>query len=601
MLQNYLENKQYLYLMNSSRLLFGDIKFETVRFNYVVDECQPKMKYRSEPDRWDKEISLLYEIFIAFTKRVKSPSQQIQLTIRNALQDNLLKYSNYFTNINGLEIQYPQNITDAFDFNLFNNIPRVKLNNWDRLARIKQGLQNIQELDICQCTDLISIECPLIDLDKLRIRYCNQLVFVSPIKRTTKKINIESSYELPLVFPKNSNMAKLKITSPVDSLFFNEIPYRSLQVLHLSGIRAKETDDFSIFARIPELYLQNVSDGYFPSFPKFQGRVLYIGGFDLLSWHDKSSSEGYGFENLRELTSIFCSNFSYFPVFPNLRRLFIYEDPNLQEILPQSFPNCITLRAGNCSSLVKIHRFPKIQSIEVSDCENFKEFIGKMNIQRVELSGLLSFQNISSLRNVHDVMFDNCTIRSFDGFDRSELPNSSRIVRLCNFDANDSYMKGLGNVGSLTLYHVNNLNDGKGIHDIDDLILEGVSLKNFKRLQVRRSLILHSPNFIYSFHGLKTLLRIAISIEHRSFGSSLKLSDLSYFNCDQFYCHRSQPWVAEAQQYLKDPASSSFAPIFQTMKEFYIITDLDRYDSKLRDGPAIKFSWDTHMSKTRLW
>ena len=123
------------------------------------------------------------------------------------------KFAPLFTNIYHLKIEMPlyisNNLTDDFDFSIFNNIYRVKLFGFCGIKTISKGLENIQELEISDFRDLESIECPLIGFKKFTLARCGKLQSLSEFQRT-KEINIDENASFGENRLRNLNLFKTK-------------------------------------------------------------------------------------------------------------------------------------------------------------------------------------------------------------------------------------------------------------------------------------------------------------------------------------------------------------------------------------------------------
>jgi hypothetical protein len=213
---------------------------------------------------------------------------------------------------------------------------------------------------------------------------------------------------------------------------------------------------------------------------------------------------------------------------------------------------------------------------------------------------------MNSLRNIPEVIFEGCSsIQSFNGFDQSILPRKNRKVTLSMMDLKDCDLSGLGNIGVLELNSVRNLDDGKGVHDIDHLIIDKIvgsfSFTNYHqihRIDIRISLDLKSLDGLQGVPIVSLLLREAFegspAINFKSDPFEV-LPPLQLQGCEQVYCHESLLIAQEAKKYVQHPSSTPFAVVFETIKEFYVVS-YSGADSYFFE------SWEEYFAtKARVW
>jgi hypothetical protein len=235
-------------------------------------------------------------------------------------------------------------------------------------------------------------------------------------------------------------------------------------------------------------------DRYIPEFPLFYGKNLSLYGFSLLLWVES-------LETLQELSLSCCKNCKQLPKLSNLRKFQLTMMSDIEDISSESLPNCVNLTVTGCRRFRRINRLPRLRIVEIKNCPKFAEFLDywtdrtdmksrlmpenqrkKMNFEAIEncnqiplrtirLGSLDNFHNMASLRNFAVVTLDSCrNIKSFDGFDQSDLPRSSRKVIIRDFYFEKCDVSGLGNIGTLELHNVHNLKNNSGIHHVDLLL-----------------------------------------------------------------------------------------------------------------------------------
>ena len=530
-----------------------------------------------------------------------------------------MKYSPCFNNIYKITVTMSEKeeLLDNFDFKIFNNIKIVTLRGFNGITQIVDGFENVRELQIIRFNDLISIDCPLFDLDNLQIIACDQLISI-PKAQKIKQVGIgpHDNFPLTAISPTLFNKTEtLYLFQPDRFMKIQDIPYQSLQRLFLR-IEAKSSDDFSVLANIPSILIENTNTETFPFFPIFHGKHLDLTGFDLLQWYpERNRYPVIVMENLRVLNLSYCRNWCNFQplIFLNVRYVLFEYMHGIESLLPISFPNCINLYLLGCQRIKCLYRFKRLRRLEVVRCNNLKEFIGfidndpKTNyviLSTVRLKEISIEKNIAWFRNIPELILENCQIESFDGFDQTDYPD--RKVTIHQFDADNLCdMKGLGNIGTLELMHVSNLKYGKGIHDIDHLILRGMpSLYGFDYCyRIKKSIIIYHAQDLQSIKGLQFIPNIAFLWNCENYTHWLENVDHNVLKgCDHFACHESFPWAIEGEKYLKDYTSTPLADVYDRIKHFSVVpVDFDVNYDATKDFSEQRFYWDVITKKIRLW
>jgi hypothetical protein len=371
--------------------------------------------------------------------------------------------------------------------------------------------------------------------------------------------------------------------------------------LNISEFKNTSEDDFNLLINIPHLELIGDSIPAISEFPLFYGKVLSLRNYRLSAW-----TIGIRLENLQLLSLENCPNCIELPNFPHVEILNLTRLDDLIEIRSESFPQCKRMKIENCCELRVIHQLPKVKSIMVRFCGSFEELIGfneiDFRLKMIYLENLFSFSKMAFLRNIPEITIMKCEESSldFDGFDQSSLPKEKRKVILdsCDFIKD---LTGLGNIGKLEIRGGSGLLDGQGIHDIDHLIIRNVPhLKSFKNfIGLKQVDLYRGLDNLVSLDGLQQVPMVSLLFIQRFSlvvtpgKQELKpinpLSPKGLEGCGQVYCGDSLVMALEAQKYVKDHSSTSFAEIFDTIKEFYLLHHQGDCDN-----------WND-VEKSRLW
>jgi hypothetical protein len=576
--------------MNCNRSAFAGIKFETIR--YCIQIKEEEMNNQMEFDLADLKTKVRY------------PARQLKLHMEVRTQLFLETRAILFQNIYELQVNFTAFISDhvfleGLDFSIFNNIFRVQLKGFIGIKSISKGLENIHELEIAGFPDLVSIDCPLVGLKKIKIIGCFKLMSL-PIIQRTREISIVGAQLTNLDLAQTEDrLRSLHYEFPVlsrgkcDLSLFQGISYQFLQVLSIRGVETRylKTDafDFSVIAYTPSVSIHCNMRSYHVLFPVFHGKFLQLSGFDLSLW------KGEMMENLRELKLSDCSNCPQLPHLPNVTKIVLYGMHQLTDISPSLLPNVITLMLQNCA-VIRIQRFPKIKSIRIGYCFQFEGFDGYPKnsgtiLESLTLQSVPELIDISSLPDARELTLMDCQyIQSFEGFDRSSL---KRKVKLSGFNAANCDMRGLGNIYELRLDNVSNLIDGKGIHDIDHLIIyHPTNLLNFSNFHgIHQSVLLMDVSSLKSFDGLQSIPRLALIHIY---------SDIEDFNglrnCGQILAGygygEENKVIKEAQEFIANKSSSPFGDVFESIKEFYVLKGF---------SPGISIDKSFSEEKIRLW
>jgi hypothetical protein len=574
-----------------------------MRYHLIINESSfPLEEYK-------KQLIESFKILDILRMKTKNSWQQIRLTIYDASVTTLMNYSSNFTNIYHLTVFLKAIVplTNDFDFRIFNNIHKVSLYEFTGITTISTGLENIRELELCHFQDLLSIQCPLRRFHKVSIISCKSLQSLPVLEETTmiELMDIGQQGIIDLSGTRDSLRSLIyrhNQQSPPNYISnLHGVAFDSLQEVTLINLLPGDFP-FSSLSHISKVTLEFNSKlhHHFPSFPIFHGKYLHLKNVNVSSWSDKKN-QWIEMNHLHSLQLENCFGLDRLPIFRNVKQIQLINIKGaFDEIRTESLPYCRNLVVAACSNLRVIYRLPKIQSIEINHCQLFSKFIGFLEedhlgpdliIQKVLLNNLKQFRNVSSLRNVHDLHLFHCpNLKSFDGFDQTILFREQRKMQLYSFNAKDCDMKGLGNIGRLEFVDVSNLLDGKGIHDIDRLLLKRVtnltSFCNFYGLH--QSVTICTAYSLVSFDGLQSVPQVAL------LNIIPRIKDFTgLMNCGQVVCYAVYPLIEEATAFqLKHETSSEAADVFRTIREFYV----------LKVSPWVKdFSFIMFDGENRLW
>lgn len=487
LVSDYLEPYDYLRLMNSSRSLFKDIKFETILHTYKISMVSGGLS-TADMDVHFQKFDKVRRKFDTFARQ-----RQLKLVLMAIPEQPLLKYASYFTKIYDINVHFSGTVSANFDFTIFDNISKVWLHGFHGIQKISNGFENIRQLTIMNFKDLISIHCPLMNLDVLHVHNCGNLVSFHHLSNV-KSITISYCEKLQIDLSTTKDSLQRLFYTEIPSIFsIDTIPFHSMQYLSLTGLTRVDENALQAISRIPHVDLSMMGQ-YIPEFPLFYGKNLSLYGFSLLLWVES-------LETLQELSLSCCKNCKKLPKLPKLRKLQLTMMSDIEYISSESLPNCVNLTVTTCRRFRRINRLPRLRIVEIKNCPKFAEFFDywtdrtdtklrliptkqrkKINFEAVkncnqiplrtiQLGSLENFHNMASLRNFAVVILDSCrNIKNFDGFDQSDVPRSSRKVIIRDFYFGKCDVSGLGNIGTLELHNVHNLNNNSGIHHVDVLL-----------------------------------------------------------------------------------------------------------------------------------
>ncbi len=496
-IQSFVSWRDYRYLMNCNRLIVKDIKYETNHLHFI----SKKGIFNIETRTCLVE-ELNESLYLRFCSRVKDPSKQISIHL-----SLFSEYARFTQRPYKVKIDSCVDMKDL-DFNVFNNIHHVSLQDCRGVERITSGFENVKILELSIFHNLN------------RISKINQ-------SKTLEIFHISCCFKcLQLYFPMD-NVTTLRIgDTPISRLpllprlkrfsFHSFVPIAGdlLEILRLPTIEfaeicapLPETVDVSVFQNVPDLTLNES----IPLFT-FNGKRLVVLRSSFSSWSPSSSLKfltklelanykgEIHFEPIRHLTHLRlldCLNVTMIPTLPKLCSLTISDCPNLTTISPEQ-PSLHTLDIYKCSVNLpnitnRIMRSVILTSSEIKGRGSIDDHTAVRKIAYVEINGCPRFTSLSEINQ--------------------QLPQSYQgIVKLRNLkDFLD--FTGLCNLNVLELNNLSLLESCEGIHDVNTLkISDCKGLTSTAGLRnVKKSLLLKGCENLISLVDVGGIPHLSIS------------------------------------------------------------------------------------------
>lgn len=375
-IQSYLMVKDYGNLMNCNSSTFKEIKFATIHFHFVTTTHQDDESRES--------------IFLKLQTQVKDPSKQISMTLYN-LPNLTPEYLNLTRPPFTLTVQDLQ--MEDVNFNLFNNIHHVCLQNFPNVQRISSGLQNVKILEIALFPELTEI-CNINQsktLESITILMCEKCSLLNfPMDNVTKVIiDGTSMTHLPPI-PKLQHLSFYiegsRIPIPSDILQLLLLP--SIQSSELEGILPYDCD-FRVFQNVPNLTMHYRKPTFLSPTPflPFYGTHLSLIYANLSFWFKSS------FSFLRRLKLSCCRGAIDFASMQNLNHLIIIDHYELNFI--PTLPKLCLLFIKGCDQIKISPHQPSLHTLEILDCTSNLPNLSNQTMRSLVLKNSTINGNIS--------------------------------------------------------------------------------------------------------------------------------------------------------------------------------------------------------------
>jgi hypothetical protein len=357
-IQEFLNEQDYLDLMNSNLSTFQPIKFETVHYTLVGPERWSDFDFCADEN---KEATVLHII-----NSVKDKSKQIAMRFKSATQPLLLEYRHLFEGIGKLTVELPRFKCD-FPFTVFNNIRHLKLSHigegftqasfdWDCLEKL--------ELNHCCIVKILAWNSSK-SLKSLTFLGCSSLTTIPPLD------NIEDVYICATSrlthFQSSGNHKKFTCMGSAlerETLELITNPSFCKSLHNVTLWCTFNIPEFTFCQNIPVVDLFHTSFAYrndvYPSLPILNGREIKLKHFSLVFWNEQVLS------NMVKCELRNCIGLIDFPEMPALRVLWLMHCRDLKNI--PSLPSLKELIIRDCPQLRRIGLLPSFTQVNIGRC-----------------------------------------------------------------------------------------------------------------------------------------------------------------------------------------------------------------------------------------
>lgn len=436
-IQGFLLDEDYWDFMNSSKLLFSDVKFETVKLSlnsamtskfvsdqsfhkYIIDKIKdPRLQLALSYSNSD--VNILSKILSCDSYKLHIRDSCENLCEIPSWIDGLCRRSEVLLEIN----------QDISSFVGIKNIRTLSLNCFEGITNVSH-LSNLMEVSLIGCAELVNVS----SLNKVHTVYiedCEMVVNIDSLK------NVNS---LTVVFCEGiRNISSLTNNS---KLIIHHCPnVKDINKLYNSGLVHLETD----------LIVDISTINHFPSLKFFALQRC-------TSFHKAGS--------LKSLP---------------LRFIELYSSP-LIDTSPFSHVHTITL--SKCNSILRLSGLGSVPCIYLIKCKNIHDISGLGQNKYVWIESCPSISDFSSLKNLpkvyiklcqgltngHDLenVYDLCIDRC------SSLLDIHMLGKVYELDIKNLYgvtsLEGLGNVTNITITNCKNLQSLAGLGNNETITLD---------------------------------------------------------------------------------------------------------------------------------
>eukprot|EP01040_Poterioochromonas_malhamensis_P005510 gene5510-5918_t len=528
-LQSYLLGKDYGNLMNCCLSSFEEIKFGTIRLNFFL----PQNDKNSE------------STFLKLQSKVKDPSKQIVISLQNPsklLPDYLnLKQPPYKVKINW-------HAEEFVDFNIFNNIHHVSLEQFRKVKKISSGFENVKILEIFQFPELTEISNinQSKTIEKISVSYCVKCSELNFPMEDVLHVSLAgtSIFHLPPLLKLKRLMFSLqgsKIPVSVEILQLLLLP--SIERAHISALLPSDCD-FSVFEKVPDLtlFFPNPKSNPQPFLP-FYGKRLTLRCVKLSLWANSS------FEFLQTLELENCKGLIDFTLMQNLKRLIIIDCKELTFI--PTLPKLSHLYIQGCGELHISPNQPSLHTLEIFNSTSNLPNLSNQTMRSLILRTSTIKGDISIGKVIKLEIFGCGGITSLANINMKSLPmNYQATVKLSMLE-NLQELVELRNLDVVELNNLPLLKSCEGLHDINTLIITNCAgLTSTAGLRnIRKSLSIRNCVNLTSLVDVEGIPNITIS-ECRKIESysSLRNHDTVVIEC---MTEENEEWVKTRQNELE--------------------------------------------------
>jgi hypothetical protein len=368
-IQQFLNEQDYLTLMNSNLSTFQPIKYETVHYTLVGPEKWVHFDFCVDENKAATVLNII--------NSVKDKSKQIGMRILGASQPLILRFGHLFERIGKLTLEKTMFKMD-FPLTIFNNIRHLKLSSTGLgLTHANFDLGHLETLELLHCgiEEIIAWNSSN-SLKTLILLGCFKLKSIPPLDNI-EDVYIHGASRLTH-FRSSGNHKKFTFsgrTLDETTLLVMNQPsfYESLQNMRLCYHFTPS--DFTFCQNIPVIDLNNNSrnsrNDCYPPLPVLNGKEIKLNHFSLSSWN------GQVFSNVLKCELHDCIDLIYFPEMPVLQSLSLQECNQLVTI--PSLLSLQNLKILACLQFKSIGLVPSLIGVNISGCPCFEDHYGIIN------------------------------------------------------------------------------------------------------------------------------------------------------------------------------------------------------------------------------
>jgi hypothetical protein len=416
LMQPFLSEWDYRQFLNSSLLLFQQVKFETVCYTF------------KGPERWKKIDGFpnnlaRKEYFKQLLGNVKDKSKQILIHLSHPSPKSLKDNADILRGLRGLTLHsYWQLSFSNCGFSVFSNIQHLILKDIGTIESFPVDLSGVVVLEIINWNNLKDISSlgAIPSLAKVCIIQCFQLGSVEVLKNMLK-VKISECVALQ-DFSSLGNHQKLSVSTQYSLSSIQLDTFKRIQELTLRCPLPLCTDSYRSVKDISFLSLINFAShiSNLPCLPFLLGKVVCLENFNLILWNEQES------ETMEILELVRCTELSHFPFLRNVHSLKIQDDSNqthfpflsslkqlffiryMQLIDFSLFLHISFLFLNNCPCVTDVSILGAIPKLFLINCNGITslEGLGNHGNSDVLLSSCLNITDFSPLKSLWKLHLD---------------------------------------------------------------------------------------------------------------------------------------------------------------------------------------------------
>jgi hypothetical protein len=478
-IQFFLSEREYRELMNTSLVLFQDLKFRTVKYTFRGPENWKKMEgFFDKKSQKDFFLNLM-------NSNVSNKSQQVGVFAFEPSLRTLTENADIFQGIHKLRLICHWK-TDLRNFPLsfaFSSICHLVLVNVELSDTFPAGLVNVSVLELQTVWSLRDINelQHVTTLKKLLIQNCHDLEEMSELINIPTMIVTGTAVQ-DFSFLGHSKISYLRIfIQDRERQLLSK--FSNLQALSLNcAFPSENSESFLLpLQNIPLIRLVNRNwNSDVIRTPILNGKQVKLQSFDLSLW------QGAELPHLEVLELISCK-ISVFPIVPNLH----------------------SLKLSDCIGLVTVPFLPKLKKCYIcGEASTISDVSMFSHVHYLQLRGLPLITDVSRLGKIpHLVLANLCALQSLEGLGGSQ-GNSEIIISYCQ---NVSDFSPLNEMFRLYLERMDHFSNAEQVSSVSHLTLSNCSsLTDTRPLCHVKSLHLIDCHGIEALDGLTNVPRLFV-------------------------------------------------------------------------------------------